>query len=88
LRALEIPPLKAINQPATLITNAISFREYSKVRIYQRKNNESEGEQNNIQLTRRLFATGSFSQFTYRELATAKPKETAKKDDFDSIWDS
>lgn len=88
LRALEIPALKAINQPATLITNAVSFREYAKARIYQRKNNEPEGEQNNIQLTRRLFATGSFSQFTYRELATAKPKETAKKDDFDSIWDS
>lgn len=87
LRALEIPALKAINQPATLITNAVSFREYAKARIYQRKNNEP-AEQSNIQLTRRLFATGSFSQFTYRELATAKPKETAKKDDFDSIWDS
>lgn len=88
LRALEIPALKAINQPATLITNAVSFREYAKARIYQRKNNEAEGEQNNIQLTRRLFATGSFGQFTYRELATTKPKETARKDDFDSIWDS
>lgn len=89
LRALEIPALKAINQPATLITNAVSFREYAKARIYQRKNKDAEGEQNNIQLTRRLFATGSFSQFTYRELATGtKPKETAKKDDFDSIWDS
>lgn len=88
LRALEIPALKAINQPATLITNAVSFREYAKARIYQRKNNESEGEQSNIQLTRRLFATGSFSQFTYRELTTAKPKEAAQKDDFDSIWDS
>ncbi len=87
LRALEIPALKAINQPATLITNAVSFREYAKARIYQRKNNEP-AEQSNIQLTRRLFATGSFSQFTYRELATAKPKEGAKKDDFDSIWDS
>ncbi|GGY80722.1 hypothetical protein GCM10011613_27220 [Cellvibrio zantedeschiae] len=88
LRALEIPALKAINQPATLITNAVSFREYAKARIYQRKNNESTGEQNSIQLTRRLFATGSFSQFTYRELMTTKPKETVKKDDFDSIWDS
>lgn len=88
LRALEIPALKAINQPATLITNAVSFREYAKARIYQRKNDDGEGEQSNIQLTRRLFATGSFSQFTFRELATNKPKETAKKDDFDSIWDS
>jgi cyclic-di-GMP-binding protein len=88
LRALEIPPLKAINQPTTLITNAVSFREYSKARIYKRTNNGSDTEQNNIQLTRRLFATGAISQFTYRELATGKPKETAKNDDFDSIWDS
>lgn len=88
LRALEIPPLKAINQPATLITNAISFREYSKARIFKRTNDGAESDQHNIQLTRRLFATGAFSQFTYRELATAKPKEAAKNDDFDSIWDS
>jgi len=88
LRALEIPPLKAINQPATLITNAVSFREYNKARIYKRPTAESESEQHNIQLTRRLFATGVFSQFTYRELVTAKPKETTRNDDFDSIWDS
>lgn len=88
LRALGIPPLKAINQAATLITNAVSFREYSKARIFQRKNNEPDGDQHNIQLTRRLFATGAFSQFTYRELAPPKQKETAKNDDFDSIWDS
>jgi len=88
LRALEIPPLKAINQPATLITNAVSFREYSKTRIYQRVAGNPEGEQHNIQLTRRLFATGVFSQFTYRALASPKQKDAAKNDDFDSIWDS
>lgn len=88
LRALEIPALKAINQPATLITNAVSFREYTKARLFQRSNTERTGEQTNIQLTRRLFATGSFGQFIYRELATTKPKETAHKDDFDSIWNS
>ena len=88
LRGLEIPPLKAINQPATLITNAVSFREYSKARIFKRTASGADAEQHNIQLTRRLFATGAFSQFTYRELASSKPKETAKNDDFDSIWDS
>jgi len=95
LRALEIPPLKAINQPATVITNAVSFREYSKARIYRRApsamSGSQEGEhdgQDNIQLTRRLFATGVFSQFTYRNLAGPKPKEAAKNDDFDSVWDS
>lgn len=88
LRGLEIPPLKAINQPATLLTNAVSFREYSKARIFKRTTNGADAEQQNIQLTRRLFATGAFGQFTYRELVTGKPKETAKNDDFDSIWDS
>ena len=88
LRALEIPPLKAINQPATLITNSVSFREYSKARIYKRTPAEPEGGQYNIQLTRRLFATGVFSQFTYRDLSAPKPKEDTKSDDFDSIWDS
>jgi len=88
LRGLEIPPLKAINQPATLITNAVSFREYGKARIFKRTANGTDTEQQNIQLTRRLFATGAFSQFTYRELVTSKPKEAAKNDDFDSIWDS
>ena len=88
LRALEIPALKAINQPATLITNAISFREYTKARLYRRSNHDAPSEQHNIQLTRRLFATGAFSQFTYRELMAAKPKEDTRKDDFDSIWDS
>lgn len=88
LRGLEIPPLKAINQPATLITNAVSFREYSKARMFKRTTSGTDAEQHNIQLTRRLFATGAFSQFTYRELASSKPKEAAKNDDFDSIWDS
>ena len=66
----------------------MSFREYSKARIFKRVNNGADIDQQSIQLTRRLFATGAFSQFTYRELATGKPKETAKNDDFDSIWDS
>ncbi|RYY73180.1 MAG: hypothetical protein EOO52_18995 [Gammaproteobacteria bacterium] len=88
LRALEIPPLKAINQPATLITNAVSFREYGKVRVYRRTQTSADAGPQNIQLTHRLFATGVFSQFTYRDLTSPKSKETAKNDDFDSIWDA
>lgn len=88
LRALEIPALKAINQPATIITNAVSFREYAKARLFQKSSQESGNNQLNIQLTRRIFGTGAFSQFTYRELMAAKTKETTQKDDFDSIWDS
>ena len=71
LRALEIPPLKAINQPATLITNAVTFHEYSKVRLYRRNSGQQEDNhrtQTTVQLTRRRFSTGAISQFEFREL--------------------
>jgi cyclic-di-GMP-binding protein len=34
LRALQIPELRAVNQPLSLITNAISFHEYSTARLF------------------------------------------------------
>lgn len=86
LRALQIPELKAINQPPSLIANAISFHEYSKARLYLQPQPGASNEGDlSVQLTNRLFATSAFSQFGYRELATAKPAEE-KKDDFDSVW--
>ncbi|WP_049630680.1 hypothetical protein [Cellvibrio sp. pealriver] len=88
LRALQIPELRAINQPPSLITNAISFHEYSKARLYaQAQPGVSYEGDKSIQLTQRLFATGSFSQFGFRELATAKPESKTSKDDFDSVWE-
>ncbi len=72
LRALEVPPLKAINQPATLITNAVTFHEYSKVRLYRRNSgqqDENHKTQITVQLTRRRFSTGAISQFEFRELS-------------------
>lgn len=71
LRALELPALKAINQPATLITNAVTFHEYSKVRLYRRNSgqrDDNQKTQSTVQLTRRRFSTGAISQFEYREL--------------------
>lgn len=86
LRALQIPELRAVNQPPSLITNAISFHEHSKARLYtQNQAGVSNDGDKSIQLTQRLFATGAFSQFGFRELATAKPE--ARKDDFDSVWE-
>lgn len=75
LRALEVPPLKAINQPATLITNAVTFHEFSKVRLYRRNSGQQEENQktqSTVQLTRRRFSTGAISQFEYRELTGTK----------------
>jgi cyclic-di-GMP-binding protein len=89
LRALAIPAMKAINQPATLITNAISFHEYSKARIYQRnENNPQKNSNENIQLTQRCFGTSAFHQYTYQALSTGKPQNDTPPDDFDAIWDS
>lgn len=88
LRALQIPELRAVNQPSSLITNAISFHEYSKARLYtQTQAGVSNGDDKSIQLTQRLFATGAFSQFGFRELVTAKPENKSSKDDFDSVWE-
>ncbi len=88
LRALQIPELRAINQPPSLITNAISFHEYSKARLYtQSQEGVSHEGDKSVQLTQRLFATGAFSQFGFRELAMAKPEPKANKDDFDSVWE-
>lgn len=86
LRALQIPELKAINQPASLIANAISFHEFSKARLYLQPQPGVSAQDLSVQLTSRLFATGAFSQFGYRELATSKPQSEEKKDDFDSVW--
>lgn len=77
LRALEVPPLRAINQPATLITNAVTFHEYSKVRLYRRNSGPQEDNartQSSVQLTRRRFSTGAISQFEFRELVPGQSK--------------
>lgn len=88
LRALQIPELRAVNQPPSLITNAISFHEHSKARLYtQNQAGTSNDSGQSIQLTQRLFATGAFSQFGFRELVTAKPEAKTSRDDFDSVWE-
>jgi cyclic-di-GMP-binding protein len=89
LRALEIPALKALNQPATIITNAVSFQEYAKAIVYRRSNsNQTKIPEENIQLTQRRFGTSAFHQFSYQGLSTNKTKKDDTPDDFDAIWDS
>jgi cyclic-di-GMP-binding protein len=88
LRALQIPELRAINQPPSIITNAISFHEYNKARIYQQPQADvSYAGDRTIQLTRRLFATGAISRFGYRELLDTKAPAADAKDDFNSVWE-
>lgn len=88
LRALQIPELRAVNQPASLITNAISFHEYNKARLYtQAQPGVTNDGGTSVQLTQRLFATGAFSQFSFRELLNAKPEAKNSTDDFNSVWE-
>lgn len=88
LRALQIPELRAINQPASLITNAVSFHEYNKARLYcQSEPGSREGKDKSIQLTQRLFGTGAFSQFAFRELMNTNNEPSNTQDDFNSVWE-
>ncbi|UTA47551.1 hypothetical protein L1F30_15525 [Simiduia sp. 21SJ11W-1] len=83
MRALKIQQLKSVNQPATIITDNLPFVEYCKVRV-----RDAEGE-GRYQLTKRLFATGSFSQFTYRVLDAGKQEKkgaTQGQEDYSSVW--
>lgn len=63
LRALRIPEMRAINQSKTLITNAISFHDLMKIKIFT-PNQPVE----NAQLTQRIFSTGSTAQFLFKTM--------------------
>jgi hypothetical protein len=89
LRALEIAAISANNQPPTLITNTVSFREQSKVRMYHRPAEHQESIiDDNIQLTQRCFATGAFNQFIFQYLTPPAPREMEKPMVFDPEWDA
>ncbi|OUS26785.1 hypothetical protein A9Q99_16325 [Gammaproteobacteria bacterium 45_16_T64] len=93
LRTLELPELKAIGQPATLITPNIAFHVGYKVNI------NKGGDVGKAQLIKQVASTASFSQFQYKWMTSAPKKastpapseeikSTPKDDDFDSIWSS
>ncbi len=92
MRVLMLPELKAANQPATLLTANAPFQEYGRILL------NNQGEVRQAQLSRRLFSTGSISQFSFRFLDEAAPQpaqteEQVKGDteteqnDFSSVWD-
>ncbi len=99
MRTLMLPELRAIGQPATLITPNIAFHVGYKVNIVQH------GGVAKAQLIKQVTSTASFSQFQFKMLVPANlPADTpvastapvvaspARKvdpdDDFDSIWSS
>lgn len=98
MRTLMLPELRAIGQPATLITPNIVFNVGSKVNVSET------GEVSKAQLIKQVTSTASFCQFQFKMLVPAASRVEAEKqkvqadltkqskaepdDDFDSIWSS
>ncbi len=86
MRAILLPELAAVGQPATLLLPTVGFNEGVKVELVER------GEASRVQLLRRVQGMSGFSQYPFRDLATPEPvKAAAPEDDddeLDSIWSS
>lgn len=91
LRGLMLPELATIGQPATLILPRLPFQTGHRILLNQ------QGEETKLLLTRRVSATGSFSQFEFRNLSQSQLPDTqagksggarSTDDDFDSLWPS
>ena len=83
MRALLLPELAAVGQPATLILPTVGFNEGVKVELVEA------GEASRVQLQRRVQGASGFSQYPFRDLATPEPAKTVTTDDdddLDSIW--
>ena len=98
LRALLLPEVKTIDQPASLLTASVPFYDQAKITL------NDKGEERKAQLVRQLLTTGTVAQFAFRELENTetRAKKTTPKnervpekkasskpgfDDFDSLWD-
>lgn len=89
MRAFLLPELKAIGQPATLITHNLGFQVGSKVYL------KEQGEELKAQLIRKVASTAGFLQFQFKyldkkpeEVQPAKTRGMDQDDDFESIWSS
>ncbi len=85
-RALLLPALKGIGQPATLITAPMPYAVKQKVRI------KDGNKVYDVQLTKQIAGSASFRQFHFNDaLAAADSERPAGKptdgDNFDSVWE-
>ncbi len=79
MRALLATPIKAINQPQTLLTAAVPFRVHNKVAL------NNHGSETIAQLTKQLMNSASASQFSFREFSPPEP-DNSIADNFSSQW--
>jgi hypothetical protein len=93
LRALLLPEIAAISQPAMLIAPRLPFQEGHKVQINRN------GEEQRAVLDRRRASMGNYNQFGYRTVGQVsteretpvtgwKGHTTSTDEDFDSLWKS
>ncbi len=86
MRALMLPAIKAIAQPATLLLPHLPFRTGHKVELLFTEM------QDRFQLVKRLTSTNSFSQFQYRSTTPTRDETQPQNlisslgDNFDNIW--
>lgn len=89
LRALLLPEVSAIDQPATVLAPRLPFQEGNGVKI------NTNGEERSASLGKRRTGTGSFNQFEYQVIETPRkqgpagsPENTTHEEEFDSLWTS
>ncbi|MDF1782456.1 MAG: hypothetical protein P1U67_14280 [Alcanivoracaceae bacterium] len=90
MRALLLPALNAIGQPATLLVPSVGFHGGAKIELV------ASGDNSKVILNRKVNGTASFGQYEYKNAMTgaASLDETPdvenkeSGEDFDSIWSS
>lgn len=86
VRSLLLPEIRAIDQPATLLTPALPYRVDDTVTVY------SHGKETRLKLTKQVENTGTFAQFHFSPLESRRGRASATNDlrdpDFDAIWDA
>lgn len=90
-RALILPELTGIGQPATLLANSLSFNMNNKVRIVDND------EEYDARLTKEVISSGSFKQFQFEKLDKDKQKNDTRvnpvrdpsfdSDELQDVWD-
>ena len=86
MRAILLPELTGVGQPATLLLPTVGFNEGVKVELVEA------GEPRRVQLLRRTQGASGFSQYPFRDMATpaapVRPVSDDDEGDLDSIWSS
>jgi cyclic-di-GMP-binding protein len=83
-RALMLPALKGIGQPATLITNPLGYKVKDTIRLQESVNTYD------ARLTKLIASTPAYKQFQFERLSKVeiKPgKETNNDDNFNGLWE-